>query len=181
MHKVLLVIFFTVVLVSKSTFSQSSGINYQSVVYDTIFDEIVPDPMRWLENTAIKETKNWVNNQDSIYKDFLKTINKELTITGNYIEKYKQISYNAPVKKGDFYFFIYYNEFDNYYDLYMSREKQFDITTAYIVFSPKSISKTDNPLFWMFRRASRTTDKKEFVITFHTIGVSIIKASPRYL
>jgi prolyl oligopeptidase len=144
MNKVLLVIFFTVVLVSKSTFSQSSSNNNQRAVYDTIFNEIVPDPMRWLENTTSNETKNWVNTQDSIYKDFLKTINKELTITGNYIEKYKQISYNAPVKKGDFYFFIYYNEFDNYYDLYMSREKQFDFTTAYIVFSPKSISKTDN-------------------------------------
>jgi prolyl oligopeptidase len=78
-------------------------------VYDTIFDKVIADDYRWLENIDDAKTKEWISQQNKFTEKALRKAAAKCN-SYNSIDKYAYIKYDNPIKKGDYYFtYAYYN------------------------------------------------------------------------
>ena len=71
---------------------------------DTIFDKVIADPYRWLEDDMSDETASWVKAQNKVTFDYLSEIpyRKQLKDRLSELWNYEKVS--APTKKGDFFY-----------------------------------------------------------------------------
>ncbi len=85
---------------------------------DTIFDKIIADPYRWLEDDMSDETAEWVKAQNKVTFDYLKDIpyREQLKERLSEIWNYEKVS--APTKKGDFVYYYKNDGLQNQYVVY---------------------------------------------------------------
>lgn len=85
---------------------------------DTIFDKIIADPYRWLEDDMSDETAEWVKAQNKVTFDYLKEIpyREQLKERLSEIWNYEKVS--APTKKGDFVYYYKNDGLQNQYVVY---------------------------------------------------------------
>lgn len=72
---------------------------------DTIFEKIITDPFRWLEDDRSKATAEWVKSQNKVTFNYLEQIpfRAELSERLSEIWNYEKVS--APFRKGDYTYF----------------------------------------------------------------------------
>jgi prolyl oligopeptidase len=85
---------------------------------DTIFDKIIADPYRWLEDDMSDETASWVKAQNKVTFDYLSEIpyRKQLKDRLSELWNYEKVS--APTKKGDFVYYYKNDGLQNQYVVY---------------------------------------------------------------
>ena len=83
-----------------------------SSTVDTFYTKYrVEDKYRWLEDIQSADTKEWMERQDKLCKNYLSKVSNK-TSSFNSIDTYTYAEYNNPIKKGNYYFtFAYYNAF----------------------------------------------------------------------
>ena len=102
---------FTVILLlflSTTAFGQESN----QIIVDTFYNKYrIEDKYRWLENIHSNEVKAWTENQEKLFKSQMsKVANKTNSFKG--IDQYAYTEFNAPQKKGNYYFHMgRYNNF----------------------------------------------------------------------
>jgi prolyl oligopeptidase len=73
---------------------------------ETIFDQVVSDPYRWLEDMSSKETRSWTTAQDDYARQFI----AQLPLRDEIAKRLAKLSYvewvSAPRRKGNRYFFV---------------------------------------------------------------------------
>jgi prolyl oligopeptidase len=72
---------------------------------DNYHGTAVADPYRWLENPDTAETKAWVEAQNTVTFDYLKTIPQRQQIQARLTELWNYEKYGMPFKRGDRYFY----------------------------------------------------------------------------
>ncbi len=76
-------------------------------VKDKYFDTIIVDEYRWLENIGSLETIKWIKAQNKMAQRYLKkTSNKTNSFLS--IDKLKNTKYSYAIKKGSYYFNLFY-------------------------------------------------------------------------
>ncbi len=65
----------------------------------------VADPYRWLEDMNHKDTATWVEAQNKVTHDYLKTIPFRDKLKARYTELWNYEKYYRPVKRGNYYFY----------------------------------------------------------------------------
>ena len=100
-------IIFLIVL-SASCNTPTDNIKYpiteKDVVVDTYFGTDIEDPYRWLEDDLSLDTSNWVDSQNEVTFDYLKSIPYRdklkskliFSLTGVWINKNKKNDFNTP-------------------------------------------------------------------------------------
>ncbi len=85
---------------------------------DTIFDQIIPDPYRWLEDDMSKETAAWVKAQNKVTFNYLNKIpyRQELKERLSKLWNYEKLT--SPRKRGDFVYYYKNDGLQNQYVLY---------------------------------------------------------------
>jgi len=85
---------------------------------DTIFDKVIADPYRWLEDDMSDETASWVKAQNKVTFDYLSEIpyRKQLKDRLSELWNYEKVS--APTKKGDFVYYYKNDGLQNQYVVY---------------------------------------------------------------
>ncbi|WP_199851641.1 prolyl oligopeptidase family serine peptidase [Brumimicrobium mesophilum] len=85
---------------------------------DTIFDRVIADPYRWLEDDMSDETAEWVKAQNKVTFDYLKEIpyREELKDRLSEIWNYEKVS--APRKRGDYVYYYKNDGLQNQYVVY---------------------------------------------------------------
>jgi prolyl oligopeptidase len=135
---------FLFLLISLSGTGQ--GLQYpetiSKTVYDTIFETILADDYRWLENIDDVKTKEWINAQNKFTE---KALRKPAGKCNSYhaIDKYAYTKYENPIRQGDYYFtYAYYNNVSLPALFY---QKAINDSPSIIV-DPNFISSSDNIL-----------------------------------
>ena len=88
-------------------------INYPPVYYsdaqDSLFDEVIADPYRWLENLESEKTKDWVKAQKKIASKYLSKVRRKENGHST-VSRFGQVDYNLPIKVGKYYYkWAYFN------------------------------------------------------------------------
>jgi prolyl oligopeptidase len=65
----------------------------------------IPDPYRWLEDTDSPETRAWIERQNKLTFDYLKSLPRRETIRARLTELWDYPRYGLPFKEGGNYFF----------------------------------------------------------------------------
>ncbi|CAH0553417.1 unnamed protein product [Brassicogethes aeneus] len=73
-------------------------------VVDDYFGIKVPDPYRWLEDPETEETKNFINQQNSVTDPFLRSCPYRDNIKRKLIEIWDYPKFSTPLKRGKKYF-----------------------------------------------------------------------------
>lgn len=123
----------------------SFGQNYYTVpakkspITDYYFGNQITDNFRWLEDTKAPEVKDWILEQNELSKKYLKKVSYK---TGSYeaVDTYGYTEYDYPVKKGDYYFNLYYTSLISRPSLYFRRQLK---ENPSLLVGPKEISKED--------------------------------------
>ena len=105
-----LLIFFGLVF-STGSFSQNPGYPFtpKQTVSDTLFNVVIHDEYRWMENLDNQQTAAWVENQNKVTREILRKAEAKI---GSYtsIDRYAFVKYENPIRDGSFYFtYAYYN------------------------------------------------------------------------
>lgn len=82
---------------------------YKSDQQDDYFGTIVKDPYRWLEDDNSAETKEWVEMENEVTKNYLAEIPYRNKIKQQLHQIFDYPKYSAPVQEGH-YFYFYKNE-----------------------------------------------------------------------
>lgn len=85
---------------------------------DTIFDKVIPDPYRWLEDDMSEETAEWVKNQNKVTFDYLNAIPYRNALKERLSALWNYEKVSAPTKKGDFVYFYKNDGLQNQYVVY---------------------------------------------------------------
>jgi prolyl oligopeptidase len=89
--------------------TQAAKLIYPLARKDSIVDAYhgvnVPDPYRWLEDADSPETQAWVEQQNKLTSDFLRTVTAREGIKARLTNLLNYPRYSAPTKKGGRYFF----------------------------------------------------------------------------
>lgn len=122
-------------------FSCQQQIEYPKAKKGDVVDDYhgtkVADPYRWLEDADGQDTKAWVEAENQITYDFIRSYpsynktKEELTKLWNYPK------YSAPYKKGQRYFFSKNDGLQNQYVLYMQNDLQGE---AQVLLDPNKLS-----------------------------------------
>ena len=123
--------------------SQYIDINYpiteKKIVIDNYYGTDIEDPYRWLEDDLSLETSNWVNSQNEVTFNYLKSIpyrdklKDKLTSIWNYEKQ------TSPFTRGDY---IYYYRNDGLQNQYVVYRKKGDLNSTEEVFlDPNTFSK----------------------------------------
>ncbi len=80
----------------------------------------VSDPYRWLEDDNSAETKAWVEAQNKVTFDYLKTIPQREMLKKRLTELWNYEKYSAPFKQGSNYFYYKNNGLQNQSVLYVT-------------------------------------------------------------
>ncbi|MBO9998994.1 MAG: S9 family peptidase [Cyanobacteria bacterium SID2] len=86
---------------------------------DNYHGTTVRDPYRWLENSDSEETQSWIEAQNKITFDFLKTIENRSHIKDRITQLWNYEKYSIPFKRGDRYFFFKNDGLQNQSVLYV--------------------------------------------------------------
>lgn len=88
---------------------------------DDFYGTKVADPYRWMEDPESEEIIEWVNAQNKLTADFVKTPIRE-KIKKRYTELYNYPKYTLPYKEGDFYIFMKNDGLQAQYVMYKQDE-----------------------------------------------------------
>jgi prolyl oligopeptidase len=88
---------------------------------DTIFDQVIPDPYRWLEDDLSAETKNWIEEENALTFNYLDNIpyRDELKMRLEKIWNYER--YSAPFEEGEYTYFFKNDGLQNQSVLYRQK------------------------------------------------------------
>ncbi len=89
---------------------------------DTIFNQIIKDPYRWLEDENSNVAKDWVNRQNSLTSSYLRKIPFNRKIKNSLKEQKSYPKYSIPFTKGNKIYNFYSSPRDEY--LYMHDESK---------------------------------------------------------
>ncbi|MCB0661421.1 MAG: S9 family peptidase [Saprospiraceae bacterium] len=86
-------------------------VNYPTTEMDTSVSddyhgEVISDPYRWLEDDNSEQTKAWVNAENQVTNQYLEQIPYRDAIQKRLKDFWNYERYNAPFKKGDFFYFF---------------------------------------------------------------------------
>lgn len=91
------------------TMACAAQINYplseKSNQQDNYFGTIIKDPYRWLEDDNSKETKEWVTAQNKVTEQYFLNIPFRNKVKDRLAELWNYPKYEAPFRKGKFYYF----------------------------------------------------------------------------
>ncbi|PWH81266.1 prolyl oligopeptidase family serine peptidase [Brumimicrobium oceani] len=90
---------------------------------DTIFDRVIVDPYRWLEDDMSDETADWVKAQNKVTFDYLDEIPYRDDLKDRLSELWNYEKISAPSKKGDY---VYYSKNDGLQNQYVVYRKDAD-------------------------------------------------------
>ena len=90
-------------------------------VKDVYFGKVISDEYRWLENVSGENTKSWVQAQTKMSKKYLKKV-RFLTDSYLNIEKYRNPKFSYGIKKGPYYFSLFYPSIFESASLYFRRD-----------------------------------------------------------
>ncbi|HLV42185.1 MAG TPA: prolyl oligopeptidase family serine peptidase [Brumimicrobium sp.] len=85
---------------------------------DTIFDKIIADPYRWLEDDMSEETAEWVKAQNEVTFNYLNAIPYKEQLKKRLEELWNYEKVSAPTKKGDFVYYYKNDGLQNQYVVY---------------------------------------------------------------
>ncbi|MBW7914926.1 MAG: S9 family peptidase, partial [Taibaiella sp.] len=88
---------------------------------DTYFGTKVNDPYRWLEDDLSEETKDWVQRQNIVTRDYLSKIPFRTAIQKRLTELWNYEKYSAPFKEGEYTYFYKNDGLQNQYVLYRQK------------------------------------------------------------
>lgn len=112
---------------------------------DTFFSKVICDPYRWLEDVKSDKTTNWIKYQNEKWDKLKGDMYKSLNSAQYYIDKYSLSKTYLPLKKGEYYFRIYYTHELATPSLFMGKREDYDADSFddFPVFSQGIISQTD--------------------------------------
>ncbi len=87
---------------------------------DNYHGTVVADPYRWLEDDNSAETKAWVEAQNKVTFDYLKTIPEREKLKERLTEIWNYEKYSAPSKVADKYFYSKNDGLQNQYVMYVT-------------------------------------------------------------
>ena len=97
-------------------------IEYPPAKRDPTVDRIhgidIPDPYRWLEDVDSEDTKTWVEAQNSLTFSFLENIESREYLRDRISELWSFDKYDAPVRRGERYFYMHKSGIQNQGVLY---------------------------------------------------------------
>jgi len=88
-------------------------------VSDIYHGKIIDDPYRWLEDYNSKEVKDWVEKQNDITFEYIKSYNYYIKINHKLKELWNYPKYSVPKKKDNYYFYYYNDGLQNQSILYV--------------------------------------------------------------
>jgi prolyl oligopeptidase len=122
---------FAAILCPFSSYSQlnSSTTNHMAYpqtkkaeVTDTYFGTVVKDPYRWLEDDRAADTKEWVEAENKVTKDYLSKIPYRNAIKSKLENLWNYEKYTAPFKEGIYTYFFKNDGLQNQYVLYRQKK-----------------------------------------------------------
>src|SRR5690554_105255 len=90
---------------------------------DTIFDKVIADPYRWLEDDMSDETAAWVKAQNEVTFDYLNKVPYKQQLKDRLSELWNYEKISAPTKKGDFVYYYKNDGLQNQYVVYRKDEE----------------------------------------------------------
>lgn len=75
-------------------------------VFDTLFNTVIPDPYRWLEDDNSEETAKWVEAQNQVTFSYLEKIPFRNKLKEQYTQLWNFEKQSAPTIKGNFFFYF---------------------------------------------------------------------------
>lgn len=87
-------------------------------VVDTLFDQIITDNYRWLEDDRSIETENWVKAQNKVTFNYLKQIPYREKLKERLSELWNYEKLSAPFKRGDYTYYYKNDGLQNQYVVY---------------------------------------------------------------
>ncbi len=111
----------------------------ERIVKDTIFEFVIEDPYRWLEDVDNEEVKEWIKKQNEFARKFLDSIPERKEIEEEYFKILSKERISAPVVYGDKFFFFKRKGEENHAILYMSKN-EFNPEKAEIILNPNEWS-----------------------------------------
>ena len=126
-------IFLIVLFASCNT--PTKNINYpitkKEVVVDTYFGTDVEDPYRWLEDDLSTDTSNWVDNQNEVTFNYLKSIPYRDKLKGKLTSIWNYEKQTSPFTRGEY---IYYYRNDGLQNQYVVYRKKDNLNSSEEVF-----------------------------------------------
>ena len=89
---------------------------------DNYFGTVVEDPYRWMEDLNSQELKQWIQQENSITENYLKTIPYRENIKNRLTELWNFPKTGVPFKAGDYYFFFKNTGLQNQSILYRTND-----------------------------------------------------------
>jgi prolyl oligopeptidase len=86
---------------------------------DVYFGKTISDPYRWLENSTLPETGEWINAQNKVTFDYLNRIPFRDSLKAQLTELWNYERYGTPWKKAGKYYFLKNNGLQNQSVLYV--------------------------------------------------------------
>ncbi len=102
---------------------------------DTIWNKIIKDPYRWMENINSTETTEWLKAEKQITDQ---NRSKSFSALKDYITNYSYIQFKPLIKQGKYYFSYRLDDADQTASLYY---QQFTYTDPTLLFDPNTINK----------------------------------------
>lgn len=84
---------------------------------DVYFDTPVSDPYRYLENSASKQTQDWLKSQEELSGKFFRKLNYRYNIKARIKERY-YYEQEAMIREGNYYFHYMWNDLNSPASLY---------------------------------------------------------------
>ena len=91
-------------------------------VVDTIFDQVIEDPYRWLEDDRSSETEEWVKAQNEVTFSYLETIPYREDIKNRLSKVWNYEKVSAPFKRGNYTYYYKNDGLQNQYVIYRKDE-----------------------------------------------------------
>lgn len=147
MKSTLLPVVFLAVLIScdnKPENKEAMALTYPETkkvdTVDTYFGTEVPDPYRWLEDDRSDETAAWVDAQNEVTFDYLKSIPYRNDIKDKLSDMWNYEKVGAPFTEGDYTYFFKNDGLQNQYVLYRYKNDE-DPDDAEIFLDPNTFTK----------------------------------------
>lgn len=87
-------------------------------VVDTLFDQVITDNYRWLEDDRSSETEEWVKAQNKVTFDYLNKIPNRNKLKDRLSELWNYEKLSAPFKRGDYTYYYKNDGLQNQYVVY---------------------------------------------------------------
>jgi prolyl oligopeptidase len=112
-------VFLFIFLWSKYSLAYQYPFTKKINVSDIYHGKIIDDPYRWLEDYNSKEVKDWVEKQNDITFEYIKSYSYYIKINHKLKELWNYPKYSVPKKKDNYYFYYYNDGLQNQSILYV--------------------------------------------------------------